>query len=40
MLELVAHLTPIELPSFGLALFIGFVAGVVATLAVLSRRIK
>jgi hypothetical protein len=40
MLELFAHLTPTEVPSFWLASFIGFVAGVAVTFALLARKLK
>jgi hypothetical protein len=40
MAYLLAHFTEQELPSFWLALAIGFVSGVAATLALLARKLK
>jgi hypothetical protein len=40
MVELLAHLTPTEVPSFWLAALIGFVAGVAATFALVARKLK
>ena len=40
MLELLAHITPTEVPSYWLAALVGFVAGVAVTFALMARRIK
>ena len=40
MLDLMAHITPTEVPSFWLAAFFGFVAGVAVTFALMARRLK
>ena len=40
MYEIVAHITEFELPSFVVAVSMGFVAGVAVTWAVMARRMK
>ena len=40
MIELFAHITATEVPSFWMAGIVGFVAGVVATYAVALRKAK
>jgi len=40
MLDLLAHITPTEVPSFWLAALVGFVAGVAVTYGLVARRIK
>jgi len=40
MIELLAHITPHEVPSFWLAVFGGFLAGVAVTYALVSRKSK
>jgi hypothetical protein len=40
MLYILAHITPNEVPSFWLAAFVGFVAGVAVTFAMLARKLK
>jgi hypothetical protein len=40
MNEIIAHVTPHELPSFWLAAFAGFLAGVAVTYAMLARKLK
>ena len=40
MIEVFAHITPMEVPSFWLAALIGFVAGVGVTFALVARKIK
>ena len=40
MHEIIAHITQHELPSFWLAAFVGFLAGVAATFAMLGRKWK
>ena len=40
MYAILAHITEFELPSLGLAVAAGFVAGVAVTWAVLARRMK
>lgn len=40
MLDLIAHVTPNEVPSFWLAALVGFVAGVSVTYAFVARKLK
>lgn len=40
MIELLAHITPNEVPSYWLAALVGFVAGVGVTYAFVARRLK
>lgn len=40
MLSILAHITPTEVPSMWLAAFVGFVAGVAVTFALVARRLK
>ena len=40
MIDLLAHITPHEVPSFWLAVFGGFAAGVATTYALLARKLK
>jgi hypothetical protein len=40
MIELFAHVTPIEVPGFSLAALVGFVAGVAVTYALVARKLK
>jgi hypothetical protein len=40
MIELIAHLTPNEVPSYWLSALVGFVAGVGVTYALVARRLK
>jgi hypothetical protein len=40
MLDLLAHITPTEVPSFWLAALVGFVAGVAVTFALVARKLK
>ena len=40
MHDIIAHITQQELPSFWLAAFVGFLAGVIATFAMLGRKWK
>jgi hypothetical protein len=40
MLDLLAHITEQEVPSFWLAALVGFVAGVAVTFAVMVRKLK
>jgi len=40
MLHILAHITPNEVPSFWLAVLVGFVAGVAITFAMLARKPK
>jgi hypothetical protein len=40
MHEILAHITQIEVPTFWLAAFAGFLAGVAATYAMLARKLK
>jgi hypothetical protein len=40
MVELLAHITPTEVPSFWLAALVGFVAGVGVTFALVARKLK
>ena len=40
MHEILAHITQQEVPSFWLAAFAGFLAGVAATYAMLARKLK
>ena len=40
MLDLLAHITEQEVPSFWLAALVGFVAGVAVTFAAMVRKLK
>ena len=40
MLDILAHITPTEVPSYWLAAFIGFVVGVAVTFGLLARRLR
>ncbi len=40
MLDLLAHITEQEVPSFWLAAMIGFVAGVAVTFGIMIRKVK
>ena len=40
MIEMLAHITHQELPSFWLAAFAGFLAGIAVTFAMLARKLK
>jgi hypothetical protein len=40
MIDLLAHVTPHEIPSFWLAVFGGFVAGVAVAYALVARKLK
>jgi hypothetical protein len=40
MIEVLAHITPTEVPSFWLAALVGFVAGVAVTYGMLARKLK
>jgi hypothetical protein len=40
MLDLIAHITPTEVPSLWLVALVGFAAGVAVTLALLARKLK
>jgi hypothetical protein len=40
MVDILAHITPNEVPSFWLAALVGFVAGVAVTFAMLARKLK
>jgi len=40
MVEVLAHITPTEVPSFWLAALVGFVAGVAVTYALVARKLK
>jgi hypothetical protein len=40
MYEILAHITEFELPSFAIAVLMGFVSGVAVTWAVMARRMK
>jgi hypothetical protein len=40
MIDILAHVTPLEVPSFWLAVFGGFAAGVATTYALMARKLK
>jgi hypothetical protein len=40
MVDILAHITQNEVPSFWLAALVGFVAGVAVTFAMLARKLK
>jgi hypothetical protein len=40
MTEILAHLTPHEMPGFWLAALVGFIAGMAITIAMLARKLK
>lgn len=40
MIQILAHITELEVPGFWLAAVIGFVAGIGVTFAMLARKLK
>jgi hypothetical protein len=40
MLQVLAHITPNDMPSFWLAALIGFASGIAVTYAMLARKMK
>ena len=40
MMDLLAHVTPLEVPGFWLAALVGFAAGVAVAYAFLARKLK